>query len=78
VRRALPALFFEKCDILRRYEDEQKCEMNKEISMKAIEEASLQKQGFAAVKMSSLGKPELLEHVSTYDANHKGSAVSFL
>ena len=47
------------------YEDEQKCEMNKDISMKAIEEASHQKQGFAAVKMSSLGKPELLEHVST-------------
>ena len=82
-----------------RYEGEQKCEMNKEISMKAIEEASHQKQGvscflvcvcvcvcmcmciytcvclrlpshhrvhpgFAAVKMSSLGKPELLEHVS--------------
>jgi hypothetical protein len=39
--------------------------MNKEISMKAIDEASHQKQGFAAVKMSSLGKPELLEHVST-------------
>ncbi len=39
--------------------------MNKDISMKAIEEASHQKQGFAAVKMSSLGKPELLEHVST-------------
>lgn len=38
--------------------------MNKDISMKAIEEASHQKQGFAAVKMSSLGKPELLEHVS--------------
>ncbi len=39
--------------------------MNKDISMKAIDEASHQKQGFAAVKMSSLGKPELLEHVST-------------
>ncbi len=32
-----------------RYEDEQKCEMNKEISMKAIEEASHQKQGVPCV-----------------------------
>jgi hypothetical protein len=33
--------------------------------LQAIEEASHQMQGFAAVKMTSLGKPELLEHVST-------------
>jgi hypothetical protein len=67
VRDALASVYF--CNLLHRYEDEQKCEMNKDISMKAIEEASRQKQGFAAVKMSSLGKPELLEHVSTYVAN---------
>lgn len=46
------------------YEGEDECDRNAEITLRAIETASAE-QGFAAVKVTALGKPELLQHVST-------------
>eukprot|EP00121_Abeoforma_whisleri_P001203 Awhi_evm1s1070 len=49
-----------------RYEDEAHCDENAKITLKAIASAAEQGPGgFAAVKLTSLTKPEFLEHVSS-------------
>jgi len=44
--------------------DETECDKNAEISMAAIEAAAQHDRGFAAIKLTSLGKPALLHHIS--------------
>lgn len=46
------------------YEGEQKCESYMSIFMEAIQSAAMQEKGFAAIKMTALGNPDLLEHIS--------------
>ena len=45
------------------YLDEEECDENMRITLHSIDAAE-REQGFAAVKMTSLGKPELLQHIS--------------
>lgn len=45
--------------------DELECDLNAKISVMAIEAAAKQNTGFAAIKLTSLGRPELLHHIST-------------
>lgn len=52
------------------YEGEHECDKNAEITLRAIETASAE-NGFAAVKVTALGKPELLQHVSTVIQENK-------
>jgi len=47
------------------YEGEAQCDANVEIFKSCIETAARQDDGFAAIKMTALGKPELLQHVTT-------------
>eukprot|EP00735_Rhodelphis_limneticus_P006599 TRINITY_DN19023_c0_g1::TRINITY_DN19023_c0_g1_i1::g.21570::m.21570 TRINITY_DN19023_c0_g1::TRINITY_DN19023_c0_g1_i1::g.21570 ORF type:complete len:580 (+),score=139.17,sp/Q9WU79/PROD_MOUSE/38.80/3e-114,Pro_dh/PF01619.13/1.2e-71,EF-hand_8/PF13833.1/1.2e-05,EF-hand_8/PF13833.1/6.2e+03,EF-hand_1/PF00036.27/0.00031,EF-hand_7/PF13499.1/0.0014,EF-hand_5/PF13202.1/0.0038,EF-hand_6/PF13405.1/1e+04,EF-hand_6/PF13405.1/0.016,ATG19_autophagy/PF12744.2/5.3e+02,ATG19_autophagy/PF12744.2/0.17,Peptidase_C80/PF1 len=46
------------------YEGEAACDNNAEIALKCIHTASQQKDGFAAIKLTALGKVELIRHIS--------------
>jgi len=52
------------------YEGEDECDRNAEITLRAIETASAE-QGFAAVKVTALGQPKLLQHVSSVVQENK-------
>lgn len=54
------------------------CDVNVEVFLSCIEAASKQKDGFAAIKMTALGKPELLMHLSDVIAATKHMFVAFL
>ena len=45
--------------------DESECDANAAVSLQAIHAASEHKRGFAAIKLTALGKPELLKHISS-------------
>ena len=47
------------------YEGEAMCDANAEITHRSIETAGRRPGGFVAVKMTALGKPDLLEHMSS-------------
>jgi len=46
------------------YDGEHKCDQNAETSLQAIEAAGRQEDGFAAVKLTALGRPEFLTRMS--------------
>ncbi|KAL0486837.1 proline dehydrogenase [Acrasis kona] len=47
------------------YTDEASCDANLEICLSCIEASANRPDSFAAIKLTALGKPELLEHLST-------------
>lgn len=46
------------------YEGEAVCDLNTTVTLRSIDVAAQQKGGFAAIKLSSLGRPQLLMHLT--------------
>jgi proline dehydrogenase len=60
------------------YAGEEECDANAKICLACIEDAGKRPDGFAAIKLTALGKPELLQHLSNVLMDTKRLFATFL